>query len=155
MEGLQIGQQVVAMAGARFLRELAQDLGGNGIRAEGMLRNGRLVFLTAPHCLSTLLKPDDTLKRGSLRPNAPLLRWVSDWSWAYGSGCEPTRTLECQRRVHEFIHSLDALSLCTIQSAQLDRNSMLAVLADHRRASRTSDRALKPSAPSTAHLATD
>ncbi|MGH9446473.1 MAG: hypothetical protein ACRD3O_12210, partial [Terriglobia bacterium] len=82
IEGLQIGQQVVAMAGPRFLRELAGDLGERGLRPEIMLRNGRLVFLTAPNCLSTLLKPDDPLQRSPLRPNAPLLRWVTDWSWA-------------------------------------------------------------------------
>lgn len=145
IEGLQIGQQVVAMAGPRFLRELARDLGESGFRPEGMLRNGRLVFLTAPNCLSTLLKPDESLQRGPLRPNAPLLRWVSDWSWAYGKTAEPAGILDFQRRVHEFIRSLDALSMCTIQSTQLERNSMLALLADHRRVSRTGEWSLKGS----------
>src|SRR5579883_1902895 len=135
VEGLQIGQQVVAMAGPKFLRELAQELGECGLRSEALLRNGRLVFLTAPNCLSSLIKPDETLQRGPVRPNAPLLRWVSDWSWAYGKTVEPTAVSEYQRRVHDFIRSLDALSLCTVHD-HLDRNSMLAMLADHRRASR-------------------
>lgn len=141
MEGLQIGQQVVAMAGPRFLRELAQGLNESGMRPEILLRNGRLVFLTAPNCLSMLIKPDDPLQRGPLRPNAPLLRWVSDWSWAYGKGSEPMLTLEYQRRVHDFIRSLGALSLCSVQSDPLDRNSMLALLADHRRALRGGEHA--------------
>lgn len=145
-EGLQIGQQVVAMAGPQFLRELAQDLGESGLRPEAMLRNGRLVFLTAPNCLSTLVKPDESLQRGPVRSNAPLLRWVSDWSWAYGKSAEPTAVLEFQRRVHEFIRSLDALSLCTANSAQLERNSMLALLADHRRFAKSGDRVLKAGA---------
>lgn len=140
IEGLQIGQQVVAMAGPRFLRELAQSLGGCGMRPDVSLRNGRLIFLTAPGCISTLLKPDDPLQRGSLRTNAPLLRWVSDWTWAYGKGVEPARALEYQRRVHDFIRSLDALSLCTAHNLQVDRNSMLALLADHRRSSRAPER---------------
>lgn len=146
VEGLQIGQQVVAMAGPRFLRELAQDLSESGLRPEILLRNGRLVFLTAPNCLSMLIKPDDPLQRGPLRPNAPLLRWVSDWSWAYGKGSEPMLMLEYQRRVHDFIRSLGALSLCSVLSHPLDRNSMLALLADHRRASRGSEQALRPGA---------
>lgn len=143
VEGLQIGQQVVAMAGAGFLRELAHDLSESGMRPEALLRNGRLVFLTAPGCLSALMKPDDPLQRGPLRPNAPLLRWVSDWSWAYGNGTEPVAVLEYQRRVHDFIRSLSALSLCTIQSRELDRNSMLALLADHRRVLRGTERPVR------------
>jgi MEDS: MEthanogen/methylotroph, DcmR Sensory domain len=145
IEGLQIGQQVVAMAGPAFLRELARSLGESGMRPEGMLRNGRLVFLTAPNCLPALLKPDESSQRGPLRSNAPLLRWVSDWSWAYGRNRELTAVVEFQRRVHDFIRSLDALSVCTVQNAQLDRNSMLALLADHRRAFKPAgDRSLKP-----------
>lgn len=140
VEGLQIGQQVVAMAGPRFLRELAHGLAESGMRPEVMLRNGRLVFLTTPGCISTLLKPDDPLQRGGpLRTNAPLLRWVSDWSWAYGVGMEPSRALEYQRRVHDFTGSLAALSLCTAHGAELDRNATLALLADHRRSLRAGD----------------
>jgi hypothetical protein len=144
IEGLQIGQQVVAMAGPAFLRELAHDLGENGMRPEGMLRNGKLVFLTAPNCLSALLKPDESLQRGPLRSSTPLLRWVSDWSFAYERNTEPNAILEYQRRVHDFVRSLAALSVCTIHSAQLERNSLLALLADHRRVSKPSERSLRP-----------
>lgn len=139
IEGVQIGQQVVVMGGPGFLRELAHGLGECGLRPDISLRNGRLIFLTAPGCISTLMKPDDPLQRGSLRANAPLLRWVSDWTWAYGKASEPARAAEFQRRVHDFTRSLGALSLCTAFDAQLDRNSMLALLADHRRCSRASD----------------
>ncbi|MGH9407365.1 MAG: hypothetical protein ACRD3D_16220 [Terriglobia bacterium] len=142
-EGLQIGQQVAVMAGARFLRELAHGLSECGMRPDLSLRNGRLIFLTAPGCLPTLLKPDDPTHRGPLRTNAPLLRWVSDWTWAYGKGMEPARALEYQRRVHEFTGSLGALSLCTALGAQLDRNSLLALLADHRRSARAPEGLLR------------
>jgi hypothetical protein len=146
IEGLQIGQQVVTMAGPRFLRELARDLGESGLRPEIMLRNGRLVFLTAPSCLSSLLKPDDPLQRTPLRTNAPLLRWVTDWSWAYGTNTEAVRLSEYLGRTHEFTRSLGALSLCTVGSADLDRNAMLALLADHRRVLRTNCAATGPGA---------
>ncbi|MGH9449497.1 MAG: MEDS domain-containing protein [Terriglobia bacterium] len=142
IEGLQIGQQVVAMAGPRFLREVAHGLAESGMRPEVLLRNGKLVFLTTPGCISALLKPDDPLQRGgALRTNAPLLRWVSDWSWAYGRGMEPSMALEYQLRVHDFTRSLGALSLCTAHGAELDRNSTLALLADHRRSLRAGERA--------------
>jgi hypothetical protein len=143
VEGIQIGQQVVAMAGPEFLRELARELGETGLRPEAMLRNGRMVFLTAPNCLSSLLKPDEALHRGPLRPNAPLLRWVSDWSWAYADNLDGSRVQEYLRRVHDFIRSLDALSLCTIRCTELSRNSLLALLADHRRVLRGSERPLR------------
>lgn len=147
VEGLQIGQQVVAMAGPRFLRELARCLTESAVRPEILLRNGRLVFLTTPGCISTLLKPDDPLQRGvPVRANAPLLRWVSDWSWAYASGMEPSRALEYQRRVHDFTRSMGALSLCTASEAGLDRNSTLALLADHRRSLRPAEGAARAAA---------
>jgi hypothetical protein len=155
LEGLQIGQQVVTMAGPAFLRELARELTESGLRPEGMLRNGRLVFLTAPSCLSALLKPDESLQRGPLRSHAPLLRWVSDWSWAYGRSVEPTGVVELQRRIHDFVRSLDALSVCTVHNAQLDRNSMLALLADHRRAAKPGDRALRAPGTVLTGLASD
>ena len=139
IEGLQIGQQVMAMAGARFLRELAQDLSQSGLRPDAMLRNGRLVFLTAPSCLSMLLKPDDPIQRGALRPNAPLVRWVCDWTWAYRETAEPMGIADHQRRTHEFIKTLGALSLCTANGQQLGRNAMLALLADHRRVAKGSE----------------
>ncbi len=139
IEGLQIGQQVMAMAGPGFLRELAQDLSQSALRPEAMLRNGRLVFLTAPGCLSMLLKPDDPIQRGALRPNAPLVRWVCDWTWAYRKTAEPMAMMEHQRRTHEFIKTLGALSLCTVNGQQLERNAMLALLADHRRVAKGND----------------
>jgi hypothetical protein len=135
-EGLQVGQQVIAMAGASYLRELANGLSDDGLRPDALLRNGRLVFLTAPHCLSTLVKPDDPLRRGPLRPNVPLLRWVCDWSWAYSHTMDLATVLNYQLKVHDFIRHLSAFSLCTVHCQELGRNSLLAVLADHRRAIR-------------------
>lgn len=146
IEGLQIGQQVIAMAGPRFLREVARSLGECGLRPEAALRNGRLVFLTAPGCITALLKPEDPLQhRGPVRTNAPLLRWVSDWTWAYGRAVEPASALEYQRRIHDFTRSLGALSMCTALGAELDRNATLALLADHRRALRATERGVHPS----------
>ncbi len=46
--GLEVGQQVVALAGPRCLKEIARGLSENGLRPDALLRNGRLVFLTAP-----------------------------------------------------------------------------------------------------------
>lgn len=134
--GLQIGQQVVAMASPSCLKEIARNLGEARLRPEAMLHNGRLVFLTAPDCLSQLFKPEDPLRRGALRRTGPLLRWVSDWSWAYGNGFLPGDLLRHQRKLHDFVRSLGALSLCTLRCQNLERSSLLAMLADHRRATR-------------------
>ena len=84
--GLQIGQQVVAMAGPSCLKDIAASLSQAGLRPDAALRSGRLVFLTAPDCFCQLTKPEHPLQRGALRCNGPLLRWVSDWSWAYTNG---------------------------------------------------------------------
>jgi MEDS: MEthanogen/methylotroph, DcmR Sensory domain len=146
-EGIQVGQQVIAMAGASCLRELARDLSEEGLRPEALLRNGRLVFLTAPNCLSTLVKPDDPLRRSQLRPNVPLLRWVSDWSWAYTQAMDLTTVLNYQAKVHDFIRHLEAFSLCTVHCQELGRNSLLAVLADHRRAIRCAEKVPSPRIP--------
>jgi DcmR-like sensory protein len=134
--GLQIGQQVVAMAGPTCLKEIASSLGEAGLRPDAALRTGRLVFLTAPDCLSQLAKPDHPLQRGALRRNGPLLRWVSDWSWAYANGHFSAETLRYQRLVHAFVRSLGALSLCTAHCQKVERSALLALLADHRRATR-------------------
>jgi hypothetical protein len=134
--GLQIGQQVVAMAGPGCLKEIARSLGEAGLRPDAALRTGRLVFLTAPDCLAQLSKPDHPLQRGALRRSGPLLRWVSDWSWAYTSACLPAEALRHQRLVHDFVRSLGALSLCTAHCHKVERSSLLALLADHRRAAR-------------------
>jgi hypothetical protein len=71
-----------------------------------------------------------------LRRNGSILRWVSDWSWAYGNGIHPGSLVEIQRRLHDYIRSLTQLSLCTVQCENLQRTSLLAVLAEHRRAAR-------------------
>lgn len=134
--GLEAGQQVFAMAGASRLRELAHHLCESGLRPDTLLRNGRLIFLTAPGCLATILKPGEQFQRGPLHRNGTLLRWVSDWSWAYTNGSDLPAVQEYQRRVHEVVRSLTPLSLCSVDSAKLERSSLLAMLADHRRASR-------------------
>jgi hypothetical protein len=138
--GLEAGQQVFAMAGAAHLKEIAHSLSESGLRPETLLRNGRLVFLTAPTCLPAILRPDDPFKRGPLHRNGSLLRWVSDWSWAYSNGTAFQTVLRCQRQVHEFVRSLTSLSLCTVDCEKLERGSLLAMLADHRRVSRSAIR---------------
>src|SRR6266568_1615423 len=86
--GLEAGQQVFALGGPAYLKDIAHNLGESGLRVETLLRNGRLVFLTAPDCVSTLLRPQDAFRRGPLQRNASILRWVSDWSWAYANGAD-------------------------------------------------------------------
>lgn len=134
--GIEAGQQVFAMAGAGRLKELAQRLGDTGLRPDPLLRNGRLIFLTAPGCLATILKPGEQFERGPLHRHGTLLRWVSDWSWAYSNGSDLPAVQEYQRRVHEVVRSLTPLSLCSVDSEKLERSSLLAMLADHRRAAR-------------------
>jgi hypothetical protein len=134
--GLEMGQQVVAMAGPTCLKDLARSLTESGLRPEALLHNGRLIFLTAPDCLSQLSHPEQIVQRGPLRRTVSVLRWVSDWSWAYANGTHPSTILEYQRRIHEFVRSLTALSLCTVHCEKLERSSLLAMLADHRRATR-------------------
>lgn len=136
VSGLEIGQQVVALAGPACLKDLAHDLTETGLRPEALLRNCRLIFLTAPDCLSQLIRPEEILQRGPLRRTVSVLRWVSDWSWAYANGTDPAAILELQRRVHEFVGSLTGLSMCTVHCQKLERSSLLAMLADHRRATR-------------------
>lgn len=136
--GVEVGQQVVVLAGPICLKELARALNDMGLRPESLLHNGRLVFLTAPNCLPQVTLLDDSLKRGPLHRTGSLLRWVSDWSWAYSNGQDLAAVLEYQRRVHGFARSLTALSLCTVYCERLERSSMLALLANHRRAARSS-----------------
>ncbi len=138
--GLEVGQQVVAMAGPSCLKDLARCLSENGLRPEALLRNGRLIFLTAPECLSQLFKLEDLLQRGPLRRNGSLLRWVSDWSWAYSNGTQPRILLGYQRHIHDFVRALTPLSLCTVHCEKLGRSSLLAMLADHRRTTRPGQR---------------
>lgn len=135
--GLEIGQQVVVLAGPTCLKDLARSLSQNGLRPDTLLRNGRLVFLTAPNCISQLTKPGDPLHRGPVHRNGSLLRWVSDWSWAYANGLASSTILDYQRRIHEFVRSVTTLSLCTAYCEKLERGALLAILADHRRAFRS------------------
>ncbi len=138
--GLEVGQQVVAMAGPTCLKDLARSLSDGGLRPEALLRNGRLTFLTTPDCLSHLVRLDDPFERGPLHRNGSVLRWLTDWSWAYANGTEPGTILGYQRRIHNFVRSLTALSLCTVHCERLERSSLLALLADHRRAARAATR---------------
>src|SRR3989442_13537693 len=126
--GLEAGKQVFAMGGPAYLKDIACSLGGSGLRPDSLLRTGRLVFLTAPDCLSTLLKSKNPFGRGPLQPNASLVRWVSDWSWACSSGVELRTELGYQSGIHEFVRSLTALSACTDDSEKLEGISLLATL---------------------------
>lgn len=135
-EGLEVGQQVVALAGANCLTNLARALNASGLQTQNLLRSGRLVFLTAPDCLEQLKKPDGLVQRATLRRQSPMVRWVSDWSWAYFNGRSANVLLNYQNRVHNLVRSLEALSLCTVHCSALERRSLLALLADHRRAAR-------------------
>jgi hypothetical protein len=65
-----------------------------------------------------------------------MVRWVSDWSWAYSNGRSASQLLDYQHRTHDLVRSLEALSLCTVHCSALQRRSLLALLADHRRAVR-------------------
>ena len=133
--GLEIGQQVVAVARPACLKDLGIILGEAGLRTENLIRNGRLVFLTAPDCLAHFNTANDRVHR-ALRLNGSVLRWVCDWSWAYEDGQQPGALLALQQRVHDFVRSLTPLSLCTVHGPKLARTSLLAMMADHRRACR-------------------
>lgn len=137
ISGLEIGQQVVVVAGPTCLKELASHLTENGLRPEILLRNSRLIFLTAPDCLSQISDPEKILLRGPFRRAVSVMRWVTDWSWAYSNGTHPATIFEHQRRIHDFARSLGALSLCTVHCDKVERSSLLAILADHRRASKS------------------
>jgi len=128
------------MAGPACLKDLALTLSETGLRTEALIRSGRLVFLTAPDCLAQLDLANDRLQRSSLRLNGSVLRWVSDWSWAYGNGHPPSALLGFQCRVHDFVRALTPLSLCTVHGQKLARSSLLAMMADHRRATRGAQR---------------
>jgi hypothetical protein len=136
LEGLEVGQQVVTLADPNYLQNLAHALSQGGQQPQTLLRNGRLIFLTAPDCLQELSKRDKPWQRVALRRQGPMLRWVSDWSWSYSNGRPHSVTLEWQHRVHECVRSLEALSLCTVQCGAFERRALLAVLADHRQAAR-------------------
>jgi hypothetical protein len=65
------------------------------------------------------------------------MRWITDWSWAYGNGCDGVTIRDYQRRLHEFIRPFNALSMCTVLSEKVQRSDLLAMLVDHRRVAKT------------------
>lgn len=140
VDGLEIGQQSVIMAGPAWLKEVAASLSQAGVRPDVLLRSGRLIFLTAPDCLAQLVKPVSPMQRSPLRLTSSVLRWVTDWSWAYGNGNQPGVILGYQKMVHEFVRTVTPLSLCTVHCETLARSSLLAMLADHRRAAKPAQR---------------
>jgi hypothetical protein len=131
--GLEIGQQVVIMAGPTCLKDIAHGLSEAGLKTDALLHSGRLVFLTAPNCLPDLLRPSDPLQRSPLHRHATVMRWVTDWSWVYGNGKDAATIREYQRRIHEFIRPFNAISMCTVHCEEVHRGDLLAMLVDHRR----------------------
>jgi len=136
--GLEAGQQVFTLGGPAHLKALACRLTESGLRPEALLRNGRLVFLTAPAFLDTLVKREHAFS--PLQRNGTVVRWLSDWSWAYSNGTSLEAVRSYQRRVHDVVRSITPLSLCTVDCESLERSSLLAMLADHRRAARSDGR---------------
>jgi hypothetical protein len=135
--GLEIGQQVVVMAGPTCLKDIAHGLGEAGLKTEALLHSERLVFLTAPNCLAELLRASESLQRSPLHRHATVMRWVTDWSWAYGNGYEGATIRDYQRRLHDFIRPFNALSMCTVLCEEVRRSDLLAMLVDHRRVAKT------------------
>jgi hypothetical protein len=135
--GLEIGQQVVIMAGPTCLKDIAHGLSESGLKTDALLRSGRLVFLTAPNCLGDLLRPSDPLQRSPLHRHSTVMRWVTDWSWAYGNGSDAGTIRDYQRRIHEFIRPFNAISMCTVHCEKVERGDLLAMLVDHRRVAKT------------------
>jgi hypothetical protein len=134
--GLEIGQQVVIVAGPTCLNDIARGLSENGLRPDVFLHSGRLVFLTAPDCLNELLRAADPLQRSPLHLHGTVMRWVTDWSWALSKGDGLNVIRDYQRRLHDFVRPLNAISLCTVHCEKIGRASLLAILANHRRATR-------------------
>jgi hypothetical protein len=134
--GLEIGQQVVIVAGPTCLNEVARGLSEDGLRPDLFLRSGRLVFLTAPDCLNELLRAGDPLQRSPLHRHGAVMRWVTDWSWALSKGDGLNVIRDYQRRLHDFVRPLNAISLCTVHCEKAGRATLLAILANHRRAVR-------------------
>jgi hypothetical protein len=135
--GLEIGQQVVVVAGPACLKDIGQGLGESGLKTDSLLHSGRLVFLTAPNCLADLFRASDPLQRSPLHRHATVMRWVTDWSWAFKTGCVTGTLREYQRRMHEFIRPFNAISVCTVHCEKVHRSDLLAMLVDHRRVAKT------------------
>ena len=126
--GLEIGQQVVIMAGPTCLKDIAHGLSETGLKTDALLHSGRLVFLTAPNCLAELLRPSEPLQRSPLHRHATVMRWVTDWSWVYGNGSDAATIRDYQRRLHEFIRPFNAISMCTVLCEKVQRGDLLAML---------------------------
>ena len=137
--GLEVGQQIVVLATPAWLKDLAAALTANQFRPDILLRNGRLIFLHAPDCFAKLTRRNDPLDRDSLRLNGSIVRWVSDWSWAYENGRSPAEILHYQRYIHSRIHQATALSLCTVHCSDMERAFVLKMLVQHRCAMRGFD----------------
>jgi hypothetical protein len=135
--GLEIGQQVIIMAGPTCLKDIAHGLSETGLKTDGLLHSGRLVFLTAPNCLAELFRPSEPLQRSPLQRHATVMRWVTDWSWIYGNGTSAPSIRDYQRRLHEFIRPFNAISMCTVLCEKVQRSDLLAMLLDHRRVAKT------------------
>ena len=134
--GLEIGQQVVMVGGPAWLNDVARGLSHNGLRPDVFLHSGRLVFFTAPDHLNDLLRAGDHLQRSPLHLHGTVTRWVTDWSWAVSKGDGINVIRDYQRRLHDFVRPLSAISMCTVDCAHIGRASLLAILANHRRATR-------------------
>lgn len=139
VSGLEVGQQIVALAGPDWLKELGRSLSHGGMRSDILVRTGRLIFLTAPDCFAELARRDEA-HRSPLRLNGSIVRWISDWSWAYNNGMSPTKILDYQRHIHNRVRQMTALSLCTVHCSKLERSSVLKMLVHHRHAIRASER---------------
>ena len=135
--GLEIGQQVVIMAGPTCLKDVAHGLTETGLKTDALLHSGRMVFLTAPNCLAELFRPSEPLQRSPLHRHATVMRWITDWSWVYGNGSNAATIRDYQRRLHEFIRPFNAMSMCTVLCEKLQRSDLLAMLVDHRRVAKT------------------
>ena len=135
--GIEIGQQVVIMAGPTCLKDIAHGLSETGLKTDALLHSGRLVFLTAPTCLAELFRPSEPLQRGPLHRHATVMRWVTDWSWVYGNGGDAATIRDYQRRLHEFIRPFNAISMCSVLCEKVQRGDLLAMLVDHRRVAKT------------------
>ena len=135
--GIEIGQQIVVMAGPTCLKDIAHGFTETGLKTDALLHSGRLVFLTAPNCLAEIFHPSEPLQRSPLHRHATVMRWVTDWSWVYGNGCDEVSIRDYQRRLHEFIRPFNAISMCSVLAEKVERGDLLAMLCDHRRVAKT------------------
>ena len=61
---------------------------------------------------------------------------IGSGSASDGSGLHPEMVLAYQKLVHDYVRTLTPLSLCTVHPEKPERGSILAMLADHRRAAK-------------------